>query len=308
MKKLMILVAIMATAVGCVPPSGTTTTTGNNGKTGQNLKTIANSALALNAQQQFAATMAEAGMYLYNNSTSMLDLHNLTINQNNTVTSNSTTYPKTTWDGNKNRLTINYGTKGSKGYNGRTYKGKMFIDCNGHYQTKGSVFTITFDSLYVGTSRLEGVERVENIGKDSEGNSIFDVKISDGKLSGNNSQVLYSEASTRTWMLNSKDTTNSNAHKYNIVVKKAESTVEGQVYQLKSLEDKPIVFQVGQYPSEGELQVTLKDAFTYTVPGLAQAIQLNTYFIRYTENNQVQCYVYIGLLNKYVTIGTYKLF
>lgn len=103
------------------------------------------------------------------------------------------TFPKT--------LTIDFGTAGCLGADGKTRKGKIIVTTTGKYRDAGTVITTTLDNFYVsdnGTDfyHIEGTRTVTN-----QGNYTFSVVVSGAKITHPDGTFLTWESTrTRTWI------------------------------------------------------------------------------------------------------------
>lgn len=61
-------------------------------------------------------------------------------------------------------ITIDFGTNGILGKNGKTRKGKIIIKFTGGYKTAGSAISQTFDNYYVNGKKIEGSRSITNNG------------------------------------------------------------------------------------------------------------------------------------------------
>ena len=101
------------------------------------------------------------------------------------VTINSTTTPKT--------ITINFGDTVCLGYDGRQRKGKILITYTAPLRIPGAQVTITLDSFYVDSHKLEGAKSITNtttildtlkyhivVAADTAGNGYAELTLPDG--------------------------------------------------------------------------------------------------------------------------------
>lgn len=61
-------------------------------------------------------------------------------------------------------ITIDFGTNGVVGKNGKTRKGKIIIKFNGGYKIKNASITQTFDNYYVDGKKIDGSRTITNLG------------------------------------------------------------------------------------------------------------------------------------------------
>ncbi len=78
-------------------------------------------------------------------------------------------------------LTIDYGT-GCTGFYDNTRSGRIIIEVTGPRLETGSKKTITFEDYYFNGIKVEGTKVIENMGYNENQNLVFSVKLTDGKL------------------------------------------------------------------------------------------------------------------------------
>jgi hypothetical protein len=79
-------------------------------------------------------------------------------------------------------IVIDYGTE-CTGLNDVVRSGKILITMTAPRNTRGSKRTATFDNYFVNGVKIEGTKVVENLGLNNNGNVVFAVSLSDGKMS-----------------------------------------------------------------------------------------------------------------------------
>ncbi|ULQ54959.1 hypothetical protein KJS94_09945 [Flavihumibacter rivuli] len=78
------------------------------------------------------------------------------------------------------KVTIDFGTTGCQGRDGRTRKGKIITVYTGRMVKPGSVAETSFDGYYVNDNKVEGTHRVEN--KSTSTQFSFETKVTNGKV------------------------------------------------------------------------------------------------------------------------------
>jgi hypothetical protein len=97
----------------------------------------------------------------------------------------------------KKRLIVDFGTDSCVGADGRIRKGKVFIEFNGRYLTKGSTATVTFENHYINGYKIEGTKVISNLGNNSQNQPQWNVKITNGVITSPAGKV-YKHYSDRT--------------------------------------------------------------------------------------------------------------
>ena len=78
-------------------------------------------------------------------------------------------------------VTVDFGT-GCAGLNDNTRSGKIIIEVTGPRMEVGSKRTVTFVNYFFNGIKVEGTKVLENIGKNSNQNLVFSIKLTGGKL------------------------------------------------------------------------------------------------------------------------------
>ena len=100
-----------------------------------------------------------------------------------------------------NKITIDFGTLGCIGGDGRTRKGKVFIEYQGFYRDSGTVILTTFENYFVDDYQLIGSHNVTNMGKNSLDQTHFNIDIDGEVVKPNSGGVIkYVSQRTRTWV------------------------------------------------------------------------------------------------------------
>ena len=106
-----------------------------------------------------------------------------------------TTFPKT--------ITIDY-QSGVLCNDGVTRKGIVTVVSTDWYRNEGSEHTTTFDNYYHNDFKVEGTHYVKNLGENADGNLVYSVIVSNGKITAQTGETInYTENSTRTWVAGS---------------------------------------------------------------------------------------------------------
>lgn len=86
-------------------------------------------------------------------------------------------FPTRTWTNPKgtypNTLTIDYGTAGVAGPNGRIRKGKIIVNITAPIQTVGAVRVVSHEDFYIDDVKVEGTVTLTNQGPNSNGQNVF---------------------------------------------------------------------------------------------------------------------------------------
>lgn len=86
----------------------------------------------------------------------------------------SSGYPRT--------IIVNFGDENCIGTGGRERRGKIIVKVTGQYREKNTKRTITFEDYHVNDNKVEGTKTVTNMGKNSDGNIYFNIKVENGKI------------------------------------------------------------------------------------------------------------------------------
>jgi hypothetical protein len=86
-------------------------------------------------------------------------------------------------------ITINYGS-GCTGFFDQTRSGKIIIVVTGPRKSLGSKKTVTFDNFFFNGIKVEGTREIENMGYNDNQNLVFSVKLTDGKLTLPNGNII----------------------------------------------------------------------------------------------------------------------
>ncbi|MEN7551056.1 hypothetical protein AAG747_24255 [Rapidithrix thailandica] len=80
-------------------------------------------------------------------------------------------------------ITVDFGTEGCTGLDGKTRKGKILISYTARIHQLGAVITMIFDSYYVNNLKIEGTRVLKNKSIDAENGNIHqEVILKDGKI------------------------------------------------------------------------------------------------------------------------------
>lgn len=86
-------------------------------------------------------------------------------------------------------ITVNYGS-GCAGFYDATRKGKIIIEVTGPRIQAGSKRTVTFDNYYFNGIKVEGTKVIENMGQNNNGNTVFAVTLTGGRLTLENGKTI----------------------------------------------------------------------------------------------------------------------
>ena len=212
--------------------------------------------------------------------------------------------PKVTWvcDNADNNfpvtVTVDYGTTNVTGFDGRLHRGKMIVKATGPYAAEGTKIDVDFDGWFVDNIKVEADMTVENNGRDSLGHCQFEVNISKGQLTANDTTVFaYSEVSLRTWTVG-EDEPDLTKHTYSIVGIQEGKTSDNFSYNIECDAD-PMVVNVGTpFPLSGTLNVKIPTSALETLfPDYADVLK-----VLYPEKFEFQL-VFVGD-NKAKTVFT----
>jgi hypothetical protein len=99
----------------------------------------------------------------------------------------------------ENRMTIDFGTDGCTGQDGRVRKGKVFVEWDGRYRDSGTVIITTFENYFVDDHQLLGQRTVTNGGKNGNGQSFFNIDVDGRVIKPNGDEIKYVSNRVRTW-------------------------------------------------------------------------------------------------------------
>ncbi len=108
------------------------------------------------------------------------------------------TYPRT--------MTIDFGTDGCTGPDGRVRKGQIVVNLTDTLSNAGAVRTATFVDFYVDDAHLEGTRTLTNMGLDANGNRIFTRTVVGGKITYPNGEFSSWEANHDITLVEGADT------------------------------------------------------------------------------------------------------
>ena len=99
------------------------------------------------------------------------------------------------------KATIDFGTDGVEGSDGRVRKGKIVFTTTGRYIDEGTVITGTLIDYSIDDYLIEGTKTVENMGKNSDQQTYFNVDVINGKITDSNGAIRTWETHrVRTWV------------------------------------------------------------------------------------------------------------
>lgn len=91
-------------------------------------------------------------------------------------------------------ITIDFGTSGCTGADGKTRKGKIIASYGGDYWDDGAVKTITFENYYVDDNKVEGTKIVTAGARNENENRFYSETVSGSIILAENSDTIYWEA------------------------------------------------------------------------------------------------------------------
>jgi hypothetical protein len=97
------------------------------------------------------------------------------------------------------KITIDFGTTNCTCKDGRTRRGKIIITYTGKYRDSGSVHTIGFDGYYVNDNAVLGGRTVTNMGKNSSGQTYFNVNVNGMIILTTGDTISHVASRVRTW-------------------------------------------------------------------------------------------------------------
>jgi hypothetical protein len=103
-----------------------------------------------------------------------------------TVEPGDGSYPRT--------VTIDFGTDGCEGPNGRIRKGQIVVTVSDTMSNEGAVRTVTFVDFSIDDAQIEGTKTLTNLGSDANGNVAFNRTVSGGQITFPNGDVATWEA------------------------------------------------------------------------------------------------------------------
>ena len=103
------------------------------------------------------------------------------------------TFPKT--------ITIDFGTSGCTGDDGRVRTGKIVAVMSGLYREEGTVIDVTPDNYTVNGYSVNGSKTITNNGRNGSGNLSYSVNVSNAKIiSPDGDEVSWNSTRTREWI------------------------------------------------------------------------------------------------------------
>ncbi len=168
--------------------------------------------------------------------------------------SDFTTFPK--------KITVDFGTSGVQGRDGRVRKGKLIINLeNGWYRQIGSVYTTTFEDYYQNNYKIEGKHIAINTGTNSEDKNTFNIKVEEGKITsplGNT--ILYTQNTTRTWLNGESTPLNIWDDEYEIEGEQSGVSSNNVSYTLTIRNENPLLFDLEcGYVKKGILDIDIEN-------------------------------------------------
>jgi len=96
-----------------------------------------------------------------------------------TITLGSGEFNLTVWP---KHITVDFGTTGCTGNDGRTRKGKVLYTTTGWMRDSGTVVTVTTNNYYVDGYKVEGNKTITNNGRNSLNHLSYHVVVTNGKI------------------------------------------------------------------------------------------------------------------------------
>ena len=93
------------------------------------------------------------------------------------------------------RITIDFGTSNCIGNDGKSRRGKIYIDYTGPYRQTGTVRTFSFDNYYVNDNKIEGTKSITTVAG-------FDAATPQWSIQVNGQVILANNEGTITWTAN----------------------------------------------------------------------------------------------------------
>ncbi|MFQ5335556.1 MAG: hypothetical protein ACE5DN_05720, partial [Flavobacteriales bacterium] len=97
-------------------------------------------------------------------------------------------------------MTIDFGTSGCTGSDGRTRKGKIVADISGKYRDEGTVTKITPENYYVDDNKIEGSKVVTNKGRNSSNNLWYTVEVNGTVTTVDGDEITWVSSREREWV------------------------------------------------------------------------------------------------------------
>jgi hypothetical protein len=91
-----------------------------------------------------------------------------------TITPFDTTWPKV--------VTLNYGNTNCVGSDFRQRRGEVFINATQSWRTAGSITIITFNNFYIDDHKVEGTQKITNMGRNQSNNLVYKVEVLNAKV------------------------------------------------------------------------------------------------------------------------------
>ncbi len=103
-----------------------------------------------------------------------------------------------TFDGTNKKITLDFGTTGCLGNDGRLRQGKLYVTYTDTYRTTGAIITIKTDNYYVNSKKIQGKRVVTNTGVNGAGHIVYTVLDTDTSGSGY-AKITQIDGSITTW-------------------------------------------------------------------------------------------------------------
>jgi len=126
--------------------------------------------------------------------------------------------------------TIDFGTTGCTGVDGKVRKGKIIVTYDGRYRDAGTTITITFDNYSVNNNQVTGTKTIHNDGVNGDGNISFSISVNGQVVLANGAgTVTWSSTRTREWIAGS-NTSSRDDDQYSITGSATGTAANGDVF------------------------------------------------------------------------------
>lgn len=157
-------------------------------------------------------------------------------------------------------LTLTF--NGTTCHDGQSREGTMIVAFTGGYREEGTVITTTLEDFYLNGERLEGKRVTTNQGRNSSGSLVYEIVVTDGKLTKEDGTVLtWASNRTREWI--SGETTPLNVYDdiYEIYGSANGVNSEGLSYTMSVQDSDPILWDANcwlstRLPKSGTITVS----------------------------------------------------
>ncbi len=100
------------------------------------------------------------------------------------------------------KATVDFGTAGVTGSDGRVRKGQIEFTTTGLFRTQGTVVTATLINYSIDSYLIEGSKRIENMGLNNDGHQYYNVDVTNGKITDANGSIrTWASHRVHTWVV-----------------------------------------------------------------------------------------------------------